>query len=176
MTEVERVFPGRGVELANLWRTRQFEYSWLRSMSGRYVDFLAITSDALVYAAHALNLELTAETKQQLLDAYLRLSPWPDTVDALRRLKASGIHIITIANFSWCTRRSWRVRIAILSPQNGPNIVDLRRLFGSTRVELVHGGEPISTARKWVSRPVYPRFRARSRERRRIQPASQFFR
>jgi 2-haloacid dehalogenase len=100
VTEVERVFPGRGVELANLWRTRQFEYSWLRAMSGRYVDFMAITSDALLYAAHALNLELTAETKQQLLDAYLRLSPWPDTVDALRRLKASGIHIITIANFS----------------------------------------------------------------------------
>jgi 2-haloacid dehalogenase len=106
VTEVERVFPGRGVELANLWRTRQFEYSWLRSMSGRYVDFLAITSDALVYAAHALNLELTAVTKQQLLDAYLRLSPWPDTVDALRRLKASGIHIITIANFSPTMLRS----------------------------------------------------------------------
>ena len=41
VTDVERVFPGRGVELANLWRTCQFEYSWLRSMSGRYVDFLA---------------------------------------------------------------------------------------------------------------------------------------
>jgi 2-haloacid dehalogenase len=97
---VERVFPGKGRELTNLWRTRQFEYSWLRSITNRYEDFFAVTEDALVYAANALKLELTADDRRHLLDAFLHLEPWPDTRDALRRLQASGVRVITIANVS----------------------------------------------------------------------------
>src|SRR5262245_61441315 len=88
--EVEGVFPGRGREFTNLWRTRQFEYSWLRSITGRYVDFFAITEDALIYTAAAMNLQLTPSNKRLLLDTYLHLAPWPDTADALGRLKESG--------------------------------------------------------------------------------------
>ena len=98
--EVERVFPGKGRELTNLWRTRQFEYCWLRSLTDRYVDFFAVTGDALVYATNAMKLELTAEDKRRLLDAYLHLTPWPDTAAALRRLKDLGVRVITVANFS----------------------------------------------------------------------------
>ena len=97
---VEQTFPGKGRELTQLWRTRQFEYTWLRSITDRYVDFFAVTEDALVYAANALKLELTAERKQRLLNAYLHLAPWPDTVDTLRRLRESGIRVIALANFS----------------------------------------------------------------------------
>src|SRR3954469_24116882 len=97
---VERVFPGKGRELTNLWRTRQFEYSWLRSLTNRYEDFFAVTEDALVYAAHALRLQLTVDDRRHLLDAYLHLEPWPDTREALRRLQASGVRVITLANFS----------------------------------------------------------------------------
>jgi len=100
VAEVERIFPGRGRELTNLWRTRQFEYSWLRSMTRRYVDFLAVTDDAVVYAANALRLELTGPQRQQLLNAYQHLTPWPDTRDALRRLRESGMRVITISNFT----------------------------------------------------------------------------
>ena len=60
--EADRVFPGRGRELTTLWRTRQFEYTWLRSITDRYVDFFAITEDALVYAANTMKLELTPDT------------------------------------------------------------------------------------------------------------------
>jgi len=104
--EVEKVFPGRGRELTNLWRTRQFEYGWLRSITNRYVDFFTITEDALVYAANALKLELTPDNKRRLADAYLHLTPWPDTADSLRRLKASGVRIIALANFSPAMIRS----------------------------------------------------------------------
>jgi 2-haloacid dehalogenase len=98
--EVERVFPGKGRELTNLWRTRQFEYGWLRSITGRYVDFFAVTEDALIYAVNTTHLTLSPSDRRHLLDAYLHLTPWPDTIDGLRRLKESGIRIITIANFS----------------------------------------------------------------------------
>ena len=64
--EVEQVFPGRGREFTNLWRTRQFEYSWLRSITGRYVDFFEITEEALIYTAAAMNLELSPENKHRL--------------------------------------------------------------------------------------------------------------
>ena len=97
---VEKVFPGKGREVTNLWRTRQFEYAWLRSMTNRYVDFLTITEDALVYAANATGVTLTPEDRRHLVDAYLHLTPWPDTVDGLRRLKEAGVRVITIANFS----------------------------------------------------------------------------
>ncbi len=100
VTTAEAIYPGRGRELTLLWRTRQFEYSWLRSITNRYADFFSLSDDALVFACHALHLDLDADAKRRLLDAYLHLRPWPDTANALRRLRASGIRVITIANFS----------------------------------------------------------------------------
>ena len=49
--EVEEMFPGKGAELSNAWRTRQFEYTWLRTMSDRYADFWHVTEEALIFAA-----------------------------------------------------------------------------------------------------------------------------
>src|SRR5262245_39707043 len=106
VSDVERIFPGKGRELTNLWRTRQFEYSWLRSITNHYVDFLAVTEDALTYAAKAMKLELTAPQKRLLMDAHLKLTPWPDTGDALRTLREWGVRVITISNFSPAMQRS----------------------------------------------------------------------
>jgi 2-haloacid dehalogenase len=100
VSAVDRIAPGKGREFTILWRTRQFEYSWLRSITHRYVDFFAITRDALLFAANAMHLDLTPAETDQLLDAYLRLAPWPDSADALRRLHDAGIRVITITNFS----------------------------------------------------------------------------
>ena len=97
---VEQTFPGKGRELTQLWRTRQFEYTWLRSITDRYVDFFAVTEDALVYAANAMKLELTLARKQRLLNAYLHLTPWPDTADTVRQLRSAGVRVIVLANFS----------------------------------------------------------------------------
>lgn len=96
----EREFPGKGRALTDIWRTRQFEYGWLRSIAGRYVDFWTLTEDALVYAGHALQIEMTPPKKRRLMDAYLRLEPWPDTEKGLRQLRDAGIRIVTVTNFS----------------------------------------------------------------------------
>jgi 2-haloacid dehalogenase len=98
--KVEKVFPGKGVEFTRAWRAKQFEYGFLRSITGRHEDFFKVTEDALVYTAEAMKLELSDESRQELLNAYLTLTPWPDAIDGLKRLKASGLRIITIANFS----------------------------------------------------------------------------
>jgi len=98
--EVERVFPGKGREFTNLWRTRQFEYSWLRSLTNRYVDFFAITENALVFASKTMHLPLPTQEKDRLLDSYFHLAPWPDSAAALRTLKESGLRIVILSNFS----------------------------------------------------------------------------
>src|SRR5215472_16993589 len=98
--EAERAFPGKGADFTRMWRTKQFEYSFLRSITNRQADFFKVTEDALIYTAEAMKLDLTDDKRRRLLNAYLTLTPWPDAVDALRKLKASGVRIITISNFS----------------------------------------------------------------------------
>lgn len=100
VAEAERVAPGQGRALVTLWRTRQFEYAWLRSMSHRYVDFQTITEDALVYAAHALKVTLGPDEQRRLAEAYLHMRPWPDSAEALRTLRRSGVRVIALTNFS----------------------------------------------------------------------------
>jgi len=97
---VEKEFPGHGQEFVKAWRSKQFEYGFLRSITHRHEDFFKVTDDALVYTANLLKLELKPEARARLLDAYLNLKLWPDSRDALRQLRAAGIRIITIANFS----------------------------------------------------------------------------
>jgi 2-haloacid dehalogenase len=97
---VDELYPERGVELGNLWRTRQFEYTWLRTMSGRYTDFWQVTDDALVFAAKALKVELTPEKHARLMEAYLKLRCWPDVPAALSSLKKAGIRIAFLSNLT----------------------------------------------------------------------------
>ncbi len=98
--EVEKAFPGKGVEFTKAWRSKQFEYSFLRSITNDHADFFKVTGDALEYTAELMHLELTSETRARLLNAYLTLKPWPDAVAALKKLKVAGVRIITISNFS----------------------------------------------------------------------------
>lgn len=57
----EEVFPGHGAALTTLWRSKQLEYSWLRSLIGRYEDFWQLTRDGLAYACQSLGLAATDE-------------------------------------------------------------------------------------------------------------------
>jgi 2-haloacid dehalogenase len=98
--EVEKAFPGKSAEFTKLWRAKQFEYCYLRTITGRYADFFAVTEDALVYTAEAMHVELKADVRKRLLDAYLNLKLWPDAADGLRKLKAAGVRVITISVFS----------------------------------------------------------------------------
>ncbi len=87
VTLAERLFPGHGAALSQLWRSKQLEYSWLQSLmlspTQRREDFAALTAHALDYAAEALGLAPSAATRHRLLDAYLDLSPFPDVAPAL---------------------------------------------------------------------------------------------
>lgn len=94
----EQLFPGKGTELSNVWRTRQFEYQWLRALSGQYADFWHATEDSLVYAAESLKLELPPDKHKQLMHAYLELKTWSDAPLVLRSLKNQGIRLALLSN------------------------------------------------------------------------------
>jgi 2-haloacid dehalogenase len=94
----ELLFPGKGTALATMWRSKQLQYSLLRSMMERYADFWQITQDALVYATKALGLELTAETRDRLMDAYRTLQAFPDVTPGLEALKAKGFGLAILSN------------------------------------------------------------------------------
>jgi 2-haloacid dehalogenase len=94
----EDAFPGRGVELGNLWRTRQFEYQWLRALGGRYEDFWQTTHSALDFAARSLKLELSGGKVESLMAGYLAMKAWPDVPDALRDLRRSGRKLVLLSN------------------------------------------------------------------------------
>lgn len=100
VARAEALFPGRGVELGNAWRARQFEYSWLRTLGGQYADFWRVTEDALTFAAKALKLEMSADQRDQLMQTYLALRAWPDVAPALRQLKDAGIRLAFLSNFT----------------------------------------------------------------------------
>ena len=82
----ETCFPGRGAQLSQLWRAKQLEYTWQRSLMQRYVPFSQITREALAYSCAALGLA-QRDHEDALMAEYLRLSPFPEVPAALERLK-----------------------------------------------------------------------------------------
>jgi len=94
----EQLFPGKGAQLMDVWRTRQFEYTWLRNISGNYVDFFAVSSDALDYALELLGLPVAG--KDSLMGELFRLSVWPDVVASLQELTRSGYRLGFLSNFT----------------------------------------------------------------------------
>lgn len=84
----ESFFPGAGARLSQLWRAKQLEYTWLRSLMRRYAPFSTVTRDALAHACEALSLPLGAEQRDALMTEYLRLAPFPEVPKALANLKA----------------------------------------------------------------------------------------
>jgi 2-haloacid dehalogenase len=91
----DRKFPGRGVELSGLWRAKQLEYSWLRSLSGRYEDFWTVTESALSFACRSLNLTCPPQTREELMESYLRLEVFSDVKPALAKLSRFKLAILS---------------------------------------------------------------------------------
>ena len=94
----DRIFPGQGSELSKAWRTRQLEYTWLRSLMNRYEDFWKVTESALVVACNAMRLPLGAAARGELMEAYLRLSPFPEVKEALSSLSRRPLAILSNGN------------------------------------------------------------------------------
>jgi 2-haloacid dehalogenase len=90
-----RKFPGQGADLSKLWRAKQLEYTWLRSLMGRYEDFWMVTESALVFACRSLNLACPTKTRRELMESYLHLDPFPEVKSALGKLRQHKLAILS---------------------------------------------------------------------------------
>ena len=86
-------------DLANLWRLRQVEYTWLRNSMNEYVDFWEITSNALDYAMEVLNIK-NIKLRDQLLELYLKLEAYPEVKKVLGKLKDKKFRTGILSNGS----------------------------------------------------------------------------
>ena len=88
-------FPEQGPALSKAWRAKQLEYTWLRSLMGRYEDFWQVTEAALVFACKTLNLPCPPATRAELMEAYLHLDPYPEVLPSLKALSNYPLAILS---------------------------------------------------------------------------------
>jgi len=85
--------------LSDLWRRKQLEYTWLRSLMRRHVDFWQVTGESLDYALQALGLHDPA-LRKRLMDLYLQLDAYPDARETLQALREQGLRLAVLSNGS----------------------------------------------------------------------------
>lgn len=90
---IETAFPGHGAFITQVWRLKQLEYTWLRSMMGRYEDFWQITQDSLAYTLATLGLHADARLFASIAEAYNTLDLYPE---AEASLEALGLYQLAI--------------------------------------------------------------------------------
>jgi 2-haloacid dehalogenase len=91
----EEIFPGYGEIITQVWRIKQLEYTWLRSLMRQYRDFGAVTRDSLTYTLRCLGLEYDDASFARIMDKYLHLDLYPDAMLALEAMAEKKLAILS---------------------------------------------------------------------------------
>jgi 2-haloacid dehalogenase len=91
----EETFPGYGAIITQVWRIKQLEYTWLRSLMRRYEDFSAVTASSLTYTLKCLGLEYDDAAFARIMDKYLHLDLYPDALPALEAMASRKLAIFS---------------------------------------------------------------------------------
>ncbi len=91
----EEAFPGYGEIITQIWRIKQLEYTWLRSLMQRYQDFSVVTRDSLAYTLRVLGLERDSGVFERIMDKYLHLDLYPDAASALAAMRDRKLAILS---------------------------------------------------------------------------------
>ena len=83
--------------LTSLWREKQLQYTWLRSLQGKHADFWTVTGDALDFALESLDID-NPDLRERLMNSYLTLDVFPEVPGVLERLKQKGIKTAILSN------------------------------------------------------------------------------
>ncbi len=93
------VLGDKAAAVTTLWRDKQLQYTWLRSLQGRHADFWQVTGDALDFTLETLGLA-DAGVRDRLMGLYRTLDCFPEVPDVLRRLKDAGFVTAILSNGS----------------------------------------------------------------------------
>jgi 2-haloacid dehalogenase len=86
-------------KLTALWRDKQLQYTWLRTVQGRHADFWQVTGDALDFAMETYAID-QPDIRDRLMASYMMLDPFPEVRETLERLKAAGKRLVILSNGS----------------------------------------------------------------------------
>jgi len=93
-------FEENWIELANFWRQKQLQYTWLRAITDAHCDFWRVTQDGLDWALAAIGLSADTALRQQLLDLYWALDAYGEVPEMLECLKREGLNVAILSNGS----------------------------------------------------------------------------
>src|SRR5215469_9027035 len=93
--KAEQLCPGKGELIAQFWRLKQLEYTWLRALMQEYADFAEVTRAALDFALKAARVEPSEAIRTPLMDNYLHLDPYPEAREALAALIGCRLAILS---------------------------------------------------------------------------------
>jgi 2-haloacid dehalogenase len=91
----EQAFPGYGEIITQIWRIKQLEYTWLRSLMRRYEDFSVVTRESLAYTLRCLGLKYDAQVFARIMEKYLHLDLYPDALVSLAAMKDKKLAILS---------------------------------------------------------------------------------
>ena len=91
----EDAFPGYGEIITQVWRIKQLEYTWLRSLMRQYQNFAVVTREALAYTLASLGLEYDDATFVRIIEKYLHLDLYSDALTALSAMKDRKLAILS---------------------------------------------------------------------------------
>ena len=91
----EQAFPGYGEIVTQIWRIKQLEYTWLRSLMRRYEDFSVVTRESRVYTLRILQLQHDDNMLERIMERYLHLDLYPDAEAALASMRGCKLAILS---------------------------------------------------------------------------------
>ncbi|MBA2397623.1 MAG: haloacid dehalogenase type II [Bradyrhizobium sp.] len=91
----EQAFPGYGEIITQVWRIKQLEYTWLRSLMRRYEDFSVVTRESLAYTLRCLGLKYDEAAFARIMDKYLHLDLYPDALASLSAMRDNKLAILS---------------------------------------------------------------------------------
>jgi 2-haloacid dehalogenase len=94
----EELCPSKGAAISAVWRQKQVEYSWLRTMSNRYKSFWEITNDALIFALTQNQVNIRTDMVTSLMQQYKHLTAFVENKGVLSDLKGQGFRLGILTN------------------------------------------------------------------------------
>ena len=98
--EPQSAFAQQGQKLADIWRAKQLQYTWVRSITNAHTDFWNVTKDGLDFALESLGLHQDDALRKRLLQLYWELQAYPEVPQMLKNLKSLGLNTAILSNGS----------------------------------------------------------------------------
>ncbi len=98
MKKCDEFYPEKGAQISQLWRQKQLDYVYIRSLMDKYADFWSLTKEALCYSLEELELQYNEEIVEEILNEYLHLNLYPEVIEAMNIFRPRKLAILSNGN------------------------------------------------------------------------------